>query len=223
MPSAARASAHDANTAIMNIRNRGRSTDSATIAVIGRISASGCDGSARRVAQHRRELRVVGAAHGHVHVPEGKLSLRVVDGRLRGALQRGILHVADDTDDLVPAILHQGTAERPDDAGQRVDGLPDRILAGKIAPRQRVVHNHHPARRGGVARLEKPSAAERGANRFEITVRDRVVLGGRLVALRRRRRAAHQERDAPARHERQEVPYRRSLVSWAMEPDLCSR
>ena len=83
--------------------------------------------------------------------------------------------------------------------------MPDRILVGPLAARERVVHEDDARRVGVVVRGEEPALDQRHAQRTEIVVVDRLVLRLRLVTRSRPGTSLDEERSAPRRLEREEV------------------
>src|SRR2546428_9048571 len=131
MTSAASDCASSAKTLITVVSIRGRSIVSPTTRSSVLTPDSGKPGSSRRTASPHGAGERFGAsvtAYYEMHVAERKLPLRVENRRLGRVLERRVLHVADNTDDLVAGVADERPSERPDHASVRRDHAADRIL-----------------------------------------------------------------------------------------------
>src|SRR5205823_7491925 len=103
-----------------------------------------------------------------------------VHGRLRRLVETRIAHVTNDADDAHPGI---GRPLR----SANLQPAADRIDAGKVSPRERLVDDRRGGRVLAVALAEEAAADERRADRREVRVVDEDQRPERRALVRRQR------------------------------------
>ena len=139
---------------------------------------------AQRLAHERRHRDGTGrGAHEDVGEGLGPLQRRQEVVGFRRRVQARAAHVGDDADDLRRQLSHAGD-----------QGAADRILAGKVPARERLVDDHDVRHARAVALVEVAPGANRNAERLEVSRRHEMTIRVRPLAHRRQRPAHHRDR-----------------------------